>query len=193
MLASGKLQCVAVTDHDDISFAVDLQRACGTAKVIVGEEITTDEGEIIGLYLKERIPPHMSVQETVQAIREQGGLVYVPHPFETVRKGLGGASLDTIARDVDIIEIHNGRSVLQDRSNQASEWSAVHRVPGAASSDAHGPAGWGKTYSVLDGMPTRDTLVKLLEGAVYQRAFPGVRGISYPKFNRLRKKLRSYA
>ena len=192
VLDKGVLDCVAITDHDKFAFALELQRACGKDRVIVGEEITTAEGELIGLYLTKKVQPGMSARETAEAIRKQGGLVYVPHPFETVRKGLSKEVLDAMADLVDIIEIHNGRAVLQDRSSRASEWSAAHKVPGAASSDAHGRAGWGKTYSVLADMPTRDTLVQLLAGATYQRRFPGVRGVGYPKFNRLRKKIKSY-
>jgi predicted metal-dependent phosphoesterase TrpH len=192
-LRSGLLDCVAVTDHNEISFAVEAQRALGKDKVIVGEEITTRDGEIIGLYLTKRVEPGQSAAATVQAIRKQGGLVYIPHPFETLRKGLAAETLEQIADEVDIIEIHNGRAVFQNRSDRACEWSAAHQVPGAASSDAHGRAGWGRTYSVLEHMPVRDTLAPLLVRATYRRAFPGVRGISYPKFNRLRKALRSYA
>lgn len=185
-LERGRLQAIAVTDHNTVEMALQIQRALGDA-IIVGEEITTTEGEIIGLYLRQTIRPMLSPEETIDAIKAQNGLVYVPHPFETVRKGISPDTLDRIAKDVDIIEVHNGRAVFQNRSRDALAWSARHRVPGAASSDGHGAAGWCRTYSTIAQLPARNTLASLLNHATYVHASPGVRGILYPKFNRLRK------
>ncbi|MEK7152341.1 MAG: PHP domain-containing protein [Patescibacteria group bacterium] len=186
MLEQGRLHCIAVTDHNTIEMAERMQEELGD-KIIVGEEITTAKGELVGLYLTKAIPSMLTLAETAKRIHEQGGLVYVPHPFETVRKGIRLGDLDEIAQDVDIIEIHNGRAVFQNRSAQALAWSRDHYVPGAASSDAHGIAGWGRTYTVLDRMPTRQNLTTLLRHAEYCTGLPGVRGVLYPKFNRIRK------
>lgn len=188
-LEQGRLDCIAITDHNTIDLAKELHAELGD-RIIIGEEITTAEGEIIGLYLSEAIPAQLSAIETVKRIRKQGGLVYIPHPFETVRKGIGIETLQGIAKDVDIIEVHNGRAVFQNRSPQAVAWAAEHNVPGAASSDAHGVSGWIRTYTMLGIMPTRQNLAKLLTAASYQRGFPGVRGMLYPKFNRLRTRSR---
>jgi predicted metal-dependent phosphoesterase TrpH len=188
MLEQGVLDCIAVTDHDTIAFAQELQAKLG-ARIIVGEEITAKEGEIIGLYLHEAVPPGLSIKQTVQAIRRQHGLVYVPHPFETVRNGLSAKVLADIASHVDIVETHNGRAIFQHRGEDALHWATMHGVPGAASSDAHGWHGWGKTYSNLSEAPTRETLVRLLERATYASETVGLLGALYPKFNRLRKKL----
>jgi len=184
-LEHGLLDYIAVTDHNTITTALAARKALGEA-IIVGEEITTTEGEIIGLHLTEVVPAHLSAAETVARIHEQGGIAYVPHPFETVRKGITREALDRIASDIDIIEAYNGRAVFQNYTNQALEWAKKHHVPVAAGSDAHGHAGWGKTYTMLPNKPTRQTLVELLAKASYQRSFPGIRGILYPKFNRLR-------
>ncbi|HSW99226.1 MAG TPA: PHP domain-containing protein [Candidatus Saccharimonadales bacterium] len=188
MLADGRLDVVAVTDHNRVDFALGLRAELG-ARVIVGEEITAREGEIIGLYLESAVPAGLSAQETVRRIKQQHGLVYIPHPFETVRKGLDVATLEAIAADVDIIETRNGRAVFQNRSAAAGVWAAKHAVPGAASSDAHGAVGWGKTYSVLAAAPTHATLVTLLYDAQLAASPPGLRGVLYPKLNRLRKKI----
>jgi predicted metal-dependent phosphoesterase TrpH len=185
MLASGRLNYIAVTDHNRIDFAVQLQAQLGP-QIIVGEEITTTDGEIIGLYLHKAVPAGLSAAETVQRIHEQGGLVYIPHPFETVRKGITVATLDTIAAHVDIMEIHNGRT-LQSRGQHATEWARAHRVAGAASSDAHGRRGWGKTCSIIDGPPSRIQLVSLLQQATYDPRSVGVLARLDPNFNRLRK------
>jgi len=182
-----ELDCIAVTDHNDITMAKQLNEAFGE-RIIIGEEITTAEGEIIGLFLQQVVKPYMSSVETVKAIHDQGGLVYIPHPFETVRSGVTPDTLESIADQVDIIEVHNGRAIFQDKSKSALEWAAKHSIVGAASSDAHGPAGWGKTYTIIADIPTRDTLIELLKKATFRRGFPGVRGISYPKYNRFRKK-----
>ncbi len=187
MLESGKLDYIAVTDHNTISFAVGLNDKLGS-RIVVGEEITTLDGEIIGLYLKSVIKAGMSAADTVAAIKAQGGLVYIPHPFETVRKGVSLDTLNAIAKDVDIVETQNGRAFFQNKSKLAETWAAEHKVPRAASSDAHGWHGWGKTYSVSESMPTRASLANLLSKATYQVSMPGLRAVLYPKLNRIRRR-----
>lgn len=187
MLAKGSLDYIAVTDHDTIEMAQRLQRELGE-RIIVGQEIDTKEGEIIGLYLTKHVPAHKGAKATVHAIKKQGGLVYIPHPFETVRKGISLEALDEIAADVDIIETHNGRAMFQNMSDQATAWARLHEVATAASSDAHGKVGWGKTYSSISDVPTKDNLVGLLQHATLQREFVGWAGLLYPKLNRLRKR-----
>lgn len=188
-LQRGVLDYVAVTDHDSISFAQKLHQEIGE-RVIVGEEITTQQGEVIGLYLKQAIPANLLVEETVKAIHDQGGLVYIPHPFETVRKGISSEVLESIADEVDIIEAHNGRAIFQNRGALAKGWSARHDTPSASSSDAHGWHGWGRAYSLIANKPTAKTLPSLLKDAGYTIGTVGMRGVLYPKFNRLRKKVR---
>lgn len=182
------LDCVAVTDHNTIAAAQDLQRLLGN-NIIVGEEITTLQGEIIGLFLSEVVPSNLSALETVQRIKQQGGLVYIPHPFETVRKGLSASSLETIGEHVDIIEVHNGRAWLQNTTIQAEEWSVVNKVPGAASSDAHGKGGVGKTFTILEAMPTAGNLVSQLHKAQLVSARAPLYSLLYPSYNRIRKKI----
>lgn len=184
LLESGRLDCIAVTDHDRIDFAQALQTELGE-RIIVGEEITTLEGEIIGLYLTEVVPAGLPAKEAAMRIHAQGGLVYIPHPFETVRQGINIADLDLIAKQVDIMETRNGRT-LQDRGNQAAEWATAHSVPGAASSDAHGLRGWGNTYSIVAEPPTRHNILAQLHAATYSTKSVGVIGRIYPKLNRLR-------
>ncbi len=188
MLESGGLDTVAITDHDTITFAVDAHKKLGD-RIVIGEEITTVEGEIIGLFLKQRVPPQLSAEETIRHIRRQGGLVYIPHPFEKVRRGLRLCVLERIAVDTDIIEIHNGRAYFEDKSTAACRFTKKHGLAGAASSDAHGRMGWGRTYSMIEQLPTRDNLVKLLGTADYSSKKVGFNGVFYPKLNRLRKRL----
>ncbi len=188
MLDNGSLDYVAITDHNTILFAKKAQAALGN-RVIIGEEITTTQGEIIGLFLGKAIPAGLSVSETISRIKQQGGLVYVPHPFESVRQGLPESALEPVADFIDIVEVNNGRAVFQNRSQQAKTWAKKHSLPGASSSNSHGWHGWGKTYVIIDQVPEVGTFAKALAGAKHIVQSPGLRGILYPKYNRLRKVL----
>jgi len=192
MLSRGKLDVIAITDHNTISFAQVAQAKLGDKVIIVGEEITTQQGEIIGLYLDEAVPAGLTLEEAVAAIRAQNGLVYVPHPFETVRQGIQKNDLDSITHAVDIVEVFNGRAVFQNKSKQAVAWTADYRKVGAASSDAHGKVGWGRTNSQLKQAPTRETLAALLSEAKYRTQSVRL-GILHPKVNRMKRKLSQHA
>lgn len=187
VLDSGMLQSIAITDHDRIDFAVQAQLKLGS-RIIIGEEISTTEGEIIGLYLSEKVAPGQTPAATVAAIRAQGGLVYVPHPFETVRKGLSFSAMRPIIDDIDIIETYNGRALLQNKSERARRIATQFSIVKASSSDAHGAHGWGRTYTEISDIPTRDSLVELLLAANYSYAPVGLQGVMYPKYNRLKKR-----
>lgn len=188
-LSNGILDAVAVTDHNRVDLALHLHARLGD-KIIVGEEIMTTHGEIIGLFLKERVPAGLSPHDTVKHIKDQNGIVYIPHPFETVRKGIHPAALEEIADFVDIIEVCNGRAFLQNRSAQAVVWARLNHKDSAASSDAHGLKGLGKTYSDLPDLPTRDNLLSQLDRAVLRTGHPSLQALLYPKYHRLRKRLR---
>lgn len=188
MLASSALQGIAITDHNRIDFAERLRAELGD-EIIVGEEIAAQEGELIGLYLQRAVPAGLTALETARRIHRQGGLTYVPHPFETQRKGLPLDILNQIAQEVDIVETYNGRT-LQNRAGQAGQWANTHSVPGASSSDAHGRRGWSNTYSLLAEKPTRETLVQLLHIAEQHTGSTGALGRLYPMLNRLKKEAR---
>ena len=187
ILNANILDCIAITDHNRVDHALAIQQILGT-QVIVGEEILTTVGEIIGLYLTERIPPGLTAQETIQQIKAQHGIVYIPHPFETVRKGLHPATLEEIQSQIDIIEVCNGRAFLQNKSAQTVVWARLNHLCGAASSDAHGLHGLGRTYTALSEQPTHDTLLTLLQNGIPITARPTIRSLLYPKYHRMRKK-----
>ena len=188
ILASETLDYIAITDHDRIDFALGLQQALGN-KIIVGQEITTLEGELIGLYLKKLVEPHTSAEIAARAIRAQGGLVYVPHPFETTRKGIQLDTLNRIADLVDIIEVQNGRALTKRHGIQSATWAKIHGKTGAASSDAHGAKGLGHTYSVVMEQPSRGNLVSNIKMSALTYKRPPLRTFLYPKANRLAKKV----
>lgn len=108
------IDCVAITDHNEVEGALAMRpwlEARGVL-VIVGEEIMTSEGEVIGMWLTERVEPGMSLERTIAEIRLQGGAVYVPHPYDEKRRRtvLSRDALLRIAAEVDCIEVHNGRN-----------------------------------------------------------------------------------
>lgn len=188
-LQAGRLNYIAITDHNTVDYALRVQAELGELgqRIIIGEEIRTTQGEIIGLYLRETIPRGLSPEATVAAIRQQGGVVCIPHPFETVRSGMSLEALDRIADYVDIVEVHNGRAIFQNFSKKAYAWAAKYDCSGVANSDSHGPSGWGRTLTRIAAEPTRESLVALLRDCEYVTGFPGIHGVLYPKLNRFRK------
>ncbi len=188
LIEDNTLDFIAITDHNTIKAALTMHESLGD-HIIVGEEIMTQQGEIIGLFLSSEIPAGRGLLDTILMIKDQGGLVYIPHPFESVRKGLSRAVLDTLADKIDIVEIHNGRAFFQNRGPQATTWARLHHKVMAASSDAHGKKGVGTTYTVLEDKPHRLTLVNSLAKAHYVTSHPPLRSLLYPKINRLRKRI----
>jgi predicted metal-dependent phosphoesterase TrpH len=141
------LDVVCITDRNVTSAAAEaVARGIG-ARVIIGEEIRTPEGDIIGLFLGERIPYVLPVAEVVSRIRQQGALVYLPHPFDPLRSSLGDAAGRLCADGLaDIIEVFNAKIRDQALNGQAAELAARWGLPGGAGSDAHDPAGVGAAY-----------------------------------------------
>ena len=115
-----KINCIAITDHNEIEGALKYRKLLQkyNIQVIIGEEIFTSDGEIIGLFLKEKISPKLSVKETIKQIKNQDGLVYVPHPYDEKRKKtvLKEEYIKEFSKEIDVIEIHNGRNI-EDRKS----------------------------------------------------------------------------
>ncbi|MBI4339216.1 MAG: PHP domain-containing protein [Chloroflexi bacterium] len=131
------INCLAVTDHNAVAGAQGLKRIAPFT-VIVGEEVLTAEGEIIGLFLERLVPKHLSPEETVARIKEQGGLVCIPHPCDRFRRSpLRPQALERILPSVDVIEVFNSRTWLLRDSARAKQIAASHGLPGGAGSDAH--------------------------------------------------------
>ncbi len=144
------LDALAVTDHNGIQGALEVRDAA-SLPVIVGEEIKTAEGEIIGLFLRERVPPRLSPEETIAAIRAQGGVVYVPHPFDRVRsEAMGQRTLERIVDRVDAIEVFNARVLMAGDNVRALEFAQAHGLAMGAGSDAHTPYELGRAYVEID-------------------------------------------
>ena len=146
--ARERIDVVAITDHNETAAAMRAAASwSGPLRVIVGEEIRTQAGEVIGLFLTERIPYVLPVAEAIGRIREQGGLVYLPHPYDPVRGSLGAAA-DALCADgmADIVEVFNAKLADQALNDRAAALARRFGLPGGAGSDAHDPAGLGAAY-----------------------------------------------
>jgi predicted metal-dependent phosphoesterase TrpH len=140
------LDGIAVTDHDEFRGALELQKRAPFL-VIPAEEIKTNAGEIIGLFLHEKIQPGLEPMQTIERIREQGGLVYVPHPFDEVRGSrLDRDALHLIRPHIDILEVFNARNALPTFNARALEYAREHGLLAGAGSDAHTYGEYGRAY-----------------------------------------------
>jgi predicted metal-dependent phosphoesterase TrpH/glycosyltransferase involved in cell wall biosynthesis len=138
------LQAVAITDHNEISGALEARAAAEGIKVIVGEEVkTADQGEVIGLFIEEHIPRGMTLEETIAEIRRQGGLVYVPHPFDRLHSVPDYEHLLKVVELIDCIEVYNSRVTVSSFNEEAARFAAKYRIAAGAGSDSHVAQGLG--------------------------------------------------
>jgi len=140
------LGAIAVTDHNVFGGALEaVERACGSRVVVIpGEEVkTADQGEVIGLFLREEIPRGMSFGETIAAIRAQGGLVYLPHPFDRLHAIPEPATLHRHLAEIDVLEVYNARLLFEAYNEEALRFARKYNLTPGAGSDAHVLAGVG--------------------------------------------------
>jgi len=141
-----ELDAIAVTDHNRIEGALRL-RDIAPFTVVVGEEIRTSEGEIIGLFLSAEVPAMLSPEETIARIKDQGGVVYVPHPFDRVRPShLKEAALYRIVDHIDAVEVINSRTTLPWDNRRAERFCETYGLRRGAGSDAHLPREIGQAW-----------------------------------------------
>jgi predicted metal-dependent phosphoesterase TrpH len=158
------IDCVAIADHGTIEGAIEIKKIA-PFRVIVAEEILTPQGEIMGLFLKETIPSNLSVTETVAAIKEQGGLVCIPHPFDPIRNSsLDNDILTKLAAEgqIDIIEVINSRYLLQRSVEQSRKFALKYNLVQSAGSDAHTVPEIGNAYVELAKFKDRDDFLMSL-------------------------------
>jgi len=155
---------LAITDHDAIDGALALQKTA-PFPVIAGEEIDTGDGEIIGLFLHEWIPPGLGPVATISRIRQQGGLVYIPHPFDTQRSALAEATLLQILDEIDAVEVLNARVIVPTCNEQAMRFARKHNLPAGAGSDAHTAGEIGQAYVEMQPFHDKDSFVRSLTRA----------------------------
>jgi glycosyltransferase involved in cell wall biosynthesis len=140
------LGAIAVTDHNVVSGAHEAAAKAKDygVKVIVAEEVKTGhQGEVIGLFIDEQIPRGLTLAETVAEIKRQGGLVYVPHPFDRMHAVPDYEHLLTIIEDIDLMEVYNPRVAIGSFNEEAERFAAKYRILAAAGSDSHVAQGLG--------------------------------------------------
>jgi predicted metal-dependent phosphoesterase TrpH len=166
------LSPIFLTDHEGIAGAQSLLEAGESA--VIGQEVMTTEGEVIGLFLEQAVPSRLSPERTVDAIKGQGGLVYLEHPYDPGRRHLREEAIERIAGNIDIIEVVNGRS-QPALNRRAEELRATLGVPGGAGSDAHTLAEIGSVFVEMEAFDgPQDFLVKLRRSKVVTHSRAGV-------------------
>jgi hypothetical protein len=139
------IDCVAVTDHNTIRGALAV-RELADFRVIVGEEIRSADGEIIGLFLTEEVPRGLPAEESIERVKGQGGLVGIPHPYDRLRSALRHEEMLRLAERIDFIEALNARIVFPGNNDKARRFAREHGLAISAGSDAHSPRELGRTY-----------------------------------------------
>ncbi|OGO24091.1 MAG: hypothetical protein A2Z28_06025 [Chloroflexi bacterium RBG_16_51_9] len=163
------INCIAITDHGTAEGALQMAKIA-PFKVIVGEEVLTPNGEIIGLFLKETIPSGISVEEAVAKIKAQGGLVCLPHPFDPLRGlRMSKESLAKLAGQADIIEVFNARGPFAGPVKKANALALKYNLPGSAGSDAHYPYELGHTYIEMPDFNGKEEFLQALRKGVIHK------------------------
>lgn len=163
---------VAIMDHNVIEGAFAFAEKARkirlegkwAPKILIGEEVRTKGGEICGLFLKERVPRHLPPRETMELIRSQGGLVYVPHPFDLLKfKRLKSRELAELSDLIDIIEIFNGKPRFPLANLLARRFVEQHHFICAAGSDSHEPTKIGTSFVEVEDFDSPQELLSNLE------------------------------
>jgi glycosyltransferase involved in cell wall biosynthesis len=171
LLATARAQglgAIAITDHNEISGALEAREKAEAygVKVIVAEEVkTATQGEVIGLFIEEKIPRGLSLRDTVDAIKAQGGLVYVPHPFDRMHAVPDYEHLLTIIDDVDAIEVYNPRVAIGSFNEEAERFAAKYRIVRGAGSDSHVAKGLGSVRIRMRDFDGPQEFLESLRGA----------------------------
>ncbi len=160
------LGAIAVTDHNEVSGAHEARAKAEGIKIIIGEEVkTAEQGEVIGLFIEEKIPRGLTLAETIAEIKRQGGIVYVPHPFDRMHSVPDYEHLLGVLDTVDAIEVFNPRVAISEFNDEALRFAAKYRIPAGAGSDAHVPQGLGSVRIRMRDFDGPDEFLESLRDA----------------------------
>lgn len=160
------LDGVAVTDHDSVRGGLAFAAELPELLIVPGSEIRSAEGEIIGLFLEEDVPPGLSAPETMARIHEQGGVVVIPHPFDYVKlKRMGARRLRELAGEIDALEVLNGKPRYPGANARAARFAESLDLPATAGSDAHVPEHVGLVYVEMEEFNDREGFLASLRTA----------------------------
>lgn len=185
------IDVLAITDHNEIAGALEAQRlAPASLRIIVGEEISTQEGHIIGLFLQQKIEPHLSVKATIQAIKQQGGLVLVPHPFDRVRGGLGEKNILMVLDDIDFIEVFNARVLFPEDNIRALEFAKQHGLASYVGSDSHTAGEYGNATCTIEQFSTQSEFLVALRDARFTTRLSGFKVYLLSEYVKIKKRMK---
>lgn len=157
------LGAVCVTDHNTVDGALRLREMAAGFRVVVGEEIYSGDGEIIGLFLERAVPPHLPAAETMDRIHAQGGLVYIPHPFSRNRlRHMKLEQLNALVDRIDAVEVFNAREMSKTSNAKALAFALAHAKPGGVGSDSHRMSELGRAYVEVPEFTTPAELLEAL-------------------------------
>ena len=163
------LGAIAITDHNEVSGALEARKLAeelGDIKVIVAEEVkTAEQGEVIGLFLEEKIPKGLTMAETIAEIRAQGGLVYVPHPFDRFHSVPDYEHLLDIVEEIDLLEVFNPRVAVTSFNEEAVRFARKYRIVPAAGSDSHVAQGLGSVRQRIHDFDGPAEFLEAMRGA----------------------------
>jgi predicted metal-dependent phosphoesterase TrpH len=173
LIAKG-IDVVCATDHNTIEGALRLRDLATSLRVIVGEEVTSRDGEIIGLFLAKPIPRGLSAEETISRIHDQGGVVSVPHPFSRNRLyHIKRAALERVWQQIDCIEVFNAREAFAADNLRAAAFAAERKIPGAVGSDAHRVSEIGRAWLEIDEFTDQAGFIASVRGGAVHGTLTG--------------------
>lgn len=168
-----KIDCLAITDHNEIWYAQKHKNFFKkhNIDIIIGEEIFTSEGEIIGLFLTKKIEPGLTAKETIKLIKEQGGMVYIPHPYDPNREKtvLDRKIIEENIKKIDFIEGHNGRNICTKTSEKQLEIVSDLSARMINGSDAHTFYELGRNFCYIDSYE-KEHFIRNIEKANFHKS-----------------------
>lgn len=160
------LSGVAITDHNSFEAAQAWAEELADLVIIPGEEIRSKDGEIIGLFLREKVSGGLTAEETMVRIKEQGGLVCVPHPFDYIKlHRLSSADLLRLRDSIDFLEGLNGKPRFGGANDKAMRFAREHSFLMSGGSDAHSAAHLGRVYTELPAFAGPQEFMESLKAA----------------------------
>lgn len=166
-----KIDCLIITNHNNLKGIQKTKKYFEkhNIQIIPGEEIYTKDGEIIGLFINEEIPKGLSAKKTILEIKKQNGLVYIPHPYDEKRSKsvLNEKIIKENEKNIDCIEVHNGRNIKKEYSKKQKEISEKYNITPIVGSDAHTIFEIGRNYIMLnkESTLTRDNFIETIKNA----------------------------
>lgn len=158
------LDALAVTDHDEIDASLEAVESAGEYGLtgIPGTEVTSEAGHVLALGVRERIPKRLSFNETIDRIRDAGGIAVAPHPFQKSRNGVGpNVDVASLAR-VDAMEVYNSRLLTGRGNRRARQFAEKHDLSMTAGSDAHIAEMVGQAVTLIDAKPGVDSIISAI-------------------------------